>query len=309
MVKKKSILIGLGNIGLNYDLGGQSTMTHAKSLFKNKKIEFVCGIDKSNKQRKLFQKKYRIPSFKSLNKKALLKSNFIIISAPNHTHLKYIRKIVHYKNIKTILLEKPGGSNFNDFKNIRSLCKKKGVKLYLNYQRLYDKNYLKIKNIFNRMTNFNGVVNYSRGLENNCGHVLSLLEKFDLKKAKIILLNKNKSPDFFVKFRKGQILFLNNPRKNISNNEFEFISRNYKIKSSNEINKFYIFKIQKDKYIKKNYVFSNKSKIVEFDQKNSQKSVLDVILKGNKKFNKDILENSYNTFKIINKIRFMTKSR
>ena len=309
MVKKKSILIGLGNVGLNYDLGSQSTMTHAKSLSKNKKIELICSIDKSSKQRKIFKNKYRKPTFKNINKEAILKSNFIVLSSPNYTHLKYIRKILHYKNIRTILLEKPGGSNFNDFKKIKSLCKKRGVKLYINYQRLYDKNYSKIKNIFKRMTSFNGVVNYSRGLENNCGHILSLLEKFDLKKAKIILLNKNKSPDFFVKFRKGQILFLNNPRKNISNNEFEFISRNYKIKSSNEMNKFYIFKIQKDKYIKKNYVFSNKSKIVEFDQKNSQKTVLDVILKGNKKLYKEILENSYNTFKIINKIRFMTKSR
>lgn len=309
MLKKKSILIGLGNIGLNYDLNSQNIMTHAKSLYENKKIEFICGIDKSIHQRKIFKKRYRIPSFESLDKEVILKSNFIILSTPNHTHLKYIRKIVYYNNIKTILLEKPGGSNFNDFKIIKSLCKKKGVKLYINYQRLYDKNYSKIKNLFNRIKNFNGVVNYSRGLENNCGHILSLLEKFDLNKVKIILLNKKENPDFFVKFKKGQLLFLNNPRKNISNNEFELISRNYKIKSSNEMNKFYIFKIQKDKYIKKNYVFSKNSKVIEFDQKNSQKSVLDVILRDNKKFYKDILENSYNTFKIINKIRFMTKSR
>ena len=74
------------------------------------------------------------------------------------------------------------------------------------------------------------------------------------------------------------------------------------------MNKFSIFKIQKDRYIKKNYVFSNKSNIIQFDQKNSQKSVLDVILRGNKTLYKDILENSYNTFKLINKIRFMVKS-
>ena len=74
------------------------------------------------------------------------------------------------------------------------------------------------------------------------------------------------------------------------------------------MNKFSIFKIQKDRYIKKNYVFSNKSNIIEFDQKNSQKSVLDVILRGNKTLYKDILENSYNTFKLINKIRFMVNS-
>ena len=75
------------------------------------------------------------------------------------------------------------------------------------------------------------------------------------------------------------------------------------------MNKFHVFKIQKDKFIKKNYVFSNKSKIIEFDQKNSQKNVLDVILRGNKKLYEKILENSYDTFKIIDKIRFMIKNR
>ena len=64
MVKKKSILIGLGNIGLNYDLSSQSIITHAKSLLKNKKIEFVCGIDKSKKQRQIFKKKYRYHLFR-----------------------------------------------------------------------------------------------------------------------------------------------------------------------------------------------------------------------------------------------------
>ena len=55
MVKKINI-DWFGNIGLNYDLSGQSIITHAKSLLKNKKIEFVCGIDKSKKQRQIFKK-------------------------------------------------------------------------------------------------------------------------------------------------------------------------------------------------------------------------------------------------------------
>ena len=125
MVKKKSILIGLGNIGLNYDLNTQYITTHARSLFKNKNVKFICGIDKSINQRKIFNKRYKIPSFAKINNIALLKSNFIVLSTPNHTHLKYIQKILLYRNIKTILLEKPGGSNFNDFKYIKYLCKKK----------------------------------------------------------------------------------------------------------------------------------------------------------------------------------------
>ena len=72
-------------------------MTHAKSLLKNKNIKFICGIDKSINQRKIFNKRYKIPSFTKLNDIELLKSNFIVLSTPNHTHLKYIQKILLYK--------------------------------------------------------------------------------------------------------------------------------------------------------------------------------------------------------------------
>ena len=305
-MKKKTVLIGLGNIGLNYDLNERSILTHSKSVSKSQKLKLIYGIDKSDKQRRIFEKKYFIKTHSNLKKiKSLSDTNFVIISTPNQTHLKLISEILSLKNLKFILLEKPGGSNFKDFKKIMHLCKKKKINLFINYQRLYDANYLKVMTLLKQMKKFTGFAFYSRGLENNCSHILSFLNSFNLKKTKITILKRGKNPDFLIKFVNGQIVFFNNPRKNISNNEFEILGDNLKIKTSDEINKFEIFKIKKDKYIKNNHLFSKK-KIINLDKNNSQLNVLASIFDKKKSKNiSKILKISYDTSKLINKIKSM----
>ena len=68
MIKLNSALIGLGNIGLNYDFHSKNVLTHAKSLFLNKKINFLYGIDKNIKQRINFIKNIRLILVTILNK-------------------------------------------------------------------------------------------------------------------------------------------------------------------------------------------------------------------------------------------------
>ena len=67
MLKINTLLIGLGNVGLNYDYKTKEIQTHAKSLFLNKKINLVLGIDTDEKQLKRFNKKYKIPTLKKLS--------------------------------------------------------------------------------------------------------------------------------------------------------------------------------------------------------------------------------------------------
>ena len=307
MLKKKTVLIGLGNIGLNYDLNEKLILTHSKSISKNKNLKLIYGVDKSPKQRKIFEKKYSIPTLSKLEKdKSLEDAYFFVISTPNHTHLRLIRKILSFQKLKYILLEKPGGTDFKNFQKITTLCKKKKVKLFINYNRLYDNNYSKISRLLKKMKKFTGVATYSRGLENNCSHILSFLNSFNLKKIKIMILKRGKNPDFIIKFKKGNVYFFNNPRDNISNNEFEIIGDNFKIRTKDEINTFEIFKIKKERFIKNNYIFSNKGKIIKFDKNNSQKNVLDNIFnKNNRKNISNIIEISYDTFKVISKIKSM----
>ena len=52
MLILNTLLVGLGNIGLNYDYTNKNITTHAKALSLSKNIKFSFAIDKNHKQRK-----------------------------------------------------------------------------------------------------------------------------------------------------------------------------------------------------------------------------------------------------------------
>ena len=93
MIKLNSALIGLGNIGLNYDFNSKNILTHAKSRFLNKKINFLYGIDKNIKQRIKFYKKYKVNTSNNIKKiKDLNNINFFIVSVNTSSKYKIIKK-------------------------------------------------------------------------------------------------------------------------------------------------------------------------------------------------------------------------
>ena len=61
----KVLIIGLGNIGMLYDLNFQSKdkiLTHCKSFYLNKKFKLVGGVDIKKEIRDLFEKHYKCPA-------------------------------------------------------------------------------------------------------------------------------------------------------------------------------------------------------------------------------------------------------
>jgi len=298
-----SILLGLGNVGLNYDYNLKKVIfTHAKALFKSKKLNFFYAIDKSIQQRKKFKKKYKITTKIDIDDINLdEKIKLAIVSTSTNSHLQVLKKLVKFKSIKLVLIEKPCGKNFRELKSIYKICKKHNIMIYVNYNRLYDYNYKKCSYYFSKLQDFKGVAYYSRGLRNNCSHILSLLSTLNLRNIKIKILKYGKNPDFKITFSKGELYFLNSSRKNISNNEIEIIDKNYKIVSKDELNKFQIFKIKKEKLINNNFKYANLDTI-KFDVIMPQINVLNKIILRKKKQNNFIKKVSYDVSKILDKI-------
>ena len=58
--KNKTLIIGLGKIGLNYDyhLKKKSFLTHSSTINNHKNFDLICGIDIKNKNRKRSKKKF-----------------------------------------------------------------------------------------------------------------------------------------------------------------------------------------------------------------------------------------------------------
>tara|TARA_A100001011_G_scaffold397909_1_gene500445 strand:- start:1987 stop:2922 length:936 start_codon:yes stop_codon:yes gene_type:complete len=279
MLKINTLLIGLGNMALNYDYKSKKIQTHTKSLFLNKKINLILGIDPNKKQQKKFSDKYKIPTLKELSNIEKYKDiHFVVISTDKKNHLREIKKVVKIKSVKAILIEKPCGQNLIEFLKIYKLCKINRIKLFINYQRLYDKNFQRLDSILQSMKNFVGSAFYSRGFSNNMGHLLSIIYSMNFKKTKLKILKKGKNPNISITFKNGFIQFLNSPRENLSNNEIEIVDENVKLKSSNEINNFEIFNLKKDSHISQNFIFKKKG-YIKFDLKYSQKHVIDHIVK------------------------------
>ena len=59
MIKKKinTILIGLGKIGLDYDLNSKKFLTFSKVISSDKRFDLTCAVDPNLSQQKKFRSK------------------------------------------------------------------------------------------------------------------------------------------------------------------------------------------------------------------------------------------------------------
>ena len=94
----RSILLGLGNVGLNYDYNLKRVIyTHAEALLKNRKLNFsVQLINLCSKEKNL--KKYNIPTKTDIDDINLNdKIKLAIISTSTNSHLEILKKLVKFK--------------------------------------------------------------------------------------------------------------------------------------------------------------------------------------------------------------------
>ena len=122
-----TLLIGLGSVGLEYDLILKNKfLSHAKTVNDHKRLKLKAVVDLDKKKLLRFKKRYKSELFTSLDK-ALKFSNFefVIVSVSTQNLYSVFNKLKQHKSMKYILLEKPGASNYIQFKKIYNFCKKK----------------------------------------------------------------------------------------------------------------------------------------------------------------------------------------
>ena len=206
----KTVLVGLGKIGLEYDLRKRSTLfcrTHAKAVSIHKNFNLIAAVDKVKKKRDIFNKIYNRPTFAEFSKNNILaETEFAIIASDTKTHLEMTKKIISScKNIAGILIEKPMSGNVKEAQKILNICKKHKIKLYVNYVRIYDSSVKEIKKILsiNKSNNYiNGNIYYSKGFIHNGSHFISLCDYLfgNLNSFKLIKNKKIRSQNDYLTF-------------------------------------------------------------------------------------------------------------
>ena len=274
----KTAIIGLGGIGLNYDYNLKNSIySHAKCLTRNKNFKLCFGVDSDYLQIKRFKKKYKIDGFQDL-KEGFKKffPEFVVISVPTEKHYDVFQKVIKYKFIRFILLEKPGGLNYLELKKMIYIAKKKKIKLFINYPRLYSDYYNKLIGNLKKSLKFNIFVIYSRGISNNCSHYISFLNLFLKKIIKINILKIHKKfrndfqADFELQYKNAKITFFHNNHKGSLHTEILIYSDKGKWLSSKSFSEFLFFQRKNNYQIKGYFDYDSKFLLL----KNHQDSLL-----------------------------------
>ena len=219
---KGSLIIGLGQIGMEYDIdipSDRSIFTHARAFSNHQEFELLGAVDPSDEKRSRFTLKYNKPAFSDL-KKALKHTDpqIIVIASPTIYHKAILQEVLNHCKPIAIICEKPLSYDIEDARLMIDLCDQKGVKLYVNYMRRSDPGVIEI---MDRIPNgsiaapIKGVAWYSKGFLHNGSHFFNLLE-FWLGKYKSSKINSNgrlwqdrdPEPDIYVEFERGNITFL-----------------------------------------------------------------------------------------------------
>ena len=236
MIAKDCLLIGLGQIGMGYDLllDDQFIFTHAKAISLHKDFNLVAAVDTSNELRKKFTQTYQLPAYSSLEE-ALKNSqvSLVVIATPTNTHGNILNIVLQYSTPELILCEKPLDYSLNTATEMLKKCQEKNIMFFVNYMRRSDVGALSVKQMISESlieTPLKGFVWYTKGLMNNGSHFLNLLEYWlgpiqgtkNLSKGR--LWDKtDQEHDFIATFDRGEIIFSASNEKSFTYNSIELI--------------------------------------------------------------------------------------
>lgn len=182
--KIRTVVIGLGNIAVNYANDPLISKrikysTHIQSIIKHPDFELVAACDKSPSALNNFHNRYKyVDIFKShepLLKTAMFDLAVVATNTPSHFQ---IAQSLIGAGCKFLLLEKPISLNELEARRLVEICKKRKVNLIVNYFRAFNPSYITLleqikKGQWGKVQSFGAT--YSKGVFNNGTHLLQLL--------------------------------------------------------------------------------------------------------------------------------------
>jgi len=172
-------LIGMGNIGLLFDINkkSKSALSHIKALYLHKEFNLKYLVDIDDKHLKKVKKFFPNVKF-CTNYQDIINNNdidIVTVATPTSTHFTILNDFSSNKNIKLYFMEKPLFNTKDEYKQISKNIKNKIV---VNYLRRFDKNIQKLKqqikiNKYGTIQKI--VINYCKGLKNNGSHMIDMV--------------------------------------------------------------------------------------------------------------------------------------
>ena len=137
------VLIGLGNIGMGYDLSPSGvllnqTMTHLKAL-NDSDFYSVCGvIDTENSRLSLAREIYHVTASSNVNEiQPRRELGLLTIATSTQSHLEVLRSLPNNLLPKILLIEKPAGTSSRECAQIAQWADSNSTLVFVNYFRRY----------------------------------------------------------------------------------------------------------------------------------------------------------------------------
>lgn len=241
----KVLLVGLGNVGMGYDLEESTSAqvaTLAKSFFLHPAFELIGGVDPDAMKRDAFQNKYNCPGYADIS--IAIKNNkpsIVIIAVPTELHFKVFVEIFKYILPKAILCEKPLSYSYEEASKMIGIAENCNCLLFSNYMRRCDQAVIEIKRRIDNdeiRTPVKGACWYTKGFIHNASHFLNLFQYW---MGEIINININNQVDVLgehdikvdvnVFFEKGEVSFFSLNELNFSHNTFELMAENGRLRN------------------------------------------------------------------------------
>lgn len=183
-MKYSIAVVGLGNIGMGYDLNHyhkEYILTHSSAANFHDDFCLIAGVDPDREKRVKFKKKYQKPSYSTvIELMEAVQPDVVIIAAPMEEHLEIFMELVKF-NLLAIICEKPLGQNLIESKQMCDIAKKKDVLLGVNYIRRFDPGIRELRDLLRskEVGKINKVITYyCKGLKNNASHFIDLMNYF-----------------------------------------------------------------------------------------------------------------------------------
>jgi len=178
-------VVGLGKVGLLYDLhdqSGETVLTHCRAFSESAEFSLVAGVDPEPAARRALGDAYSVPAYDSVKRMLEeIRPDIVVVSCPPRHQIPTIRQILTEYNPKLILCEKPFGIDGVDSNGVVGLARDNGVPLFVNYQRRADPSLTELRLSIPdeaEISSLACVVWYSTDLRGGASHFIDLITFF-----------------------------------------------------------------------------------------------------------------------------------
>lgn len=241
---QRVLLVGLGQIGLGYDLhlGDDVVYSHARAFSRHADFALTAGVDGDAGRRAQFTGAYGAPAYATLAEAldAQPAIDVLVIAVPTAGHGPVLRAVLARCTPRAVLCEKPLADDIGEARAMAALCAERGVALYVNYIRRSDS---AVIDVAQRIADgaiagpLKGVCWYSKGFRHNGSHFFNLLEywlgpmrDFSVLAPGRLWQDHDPEPDLRVQFERGSVVFMAAREEAFSHYTIELLAANGRLR-------------------------------------------------------------------------------